>query len=284
MAALSEVADVTREDGMAILCAVGEGLQNDPAFVGRLLDAVGGVPVRMLSQAAARRNITLVINENDLVPALQRVHERFFGPVPTAPCLPVRRDRRRGMTNLLIVGHGRMGKLVESLAAVARLPSGRRRGEWIRVPTHSRRRTSVPSTSRLISPWPAPFGRTCEAMAARRWNVVIGTTGWQQDEAACRAIAEKAGIGVMASANFSIGMQVFRQIVEEASRRFAKLNDVGAWIHESHHSAKKDAPSGTAILLQVGDGVGGLHAADRHLVDPRGIDSRHPSRRIRRAG
>jgi hypothetical protein len=33
----------------------------------------------MLSQAAARRNITLVINENDLVPALQRVHERFFG-------------------------------------------------------------------------------------------------------------------------------------------------------------------------------------------------------------
>jgi aspartate kinase len=79
MAALSEVADVTREDGMAILCAVGEGLQSDPAFVGRLLDAVGGVPVRMLSQAAARRNITLVIRENDLVPALQRVHERFFG-------------------------------------------------------------------------------------------------------------------------------------------------------------------------------------------------------------
>ena len=79
MAVLSEVADVTREDGMAILCGVGEGLQNDPAFVGRLLDAVGAVPVRMLSQAAARRNITLVINEKDLVPALQRVHERFFG-------------------------------------------------------------------------------------------------------------------------------------------------------------------------------------------------------------
>ena len=80
MAALSEVADVTREDGMAILCAVGDGLQNDPAFVGRLLDAIEGVPVRMLSQAAARRNITLVINEHDLVPALRRVHDRFFGP------------------------------------------------------------------------------------------------------------------------------------------------------------------------------------------------------------
>jgi 4-hydroxy-tetrahydrodipicolinate reductase len=43
---------------------------------------------------------------------------------------------------------------------------------------------------------------------------------------------------------------VFRQVVEEAARRFAKLDDVGAWIHESHHSAKKDAPSGTAILLR----------------------------------
>jgi len=79
MAALSEVADVTREDRMAVLCAVGDGLQRDPAFVGRLLDAIDGVPVRMLSQAAARRNITLVISENDLVPALRRVHARFFG-------------------------------------------------------------------------------------------------------------------------------------------------------------------------------------------------------------
>jgi len=64
---------------MAVLCAVGDGLQRDPAFVGRLLDAIDGVPVRMLSQAAARRNITLVISENDLVPALRRVHARFFG-------------------------------------------------------------------------------------------------------------------------------------------------------------------------------------------------------------
>lgn len=79
MAALSEVADVTREDHMAILCAVGDGLQNDPAFVGRLLEAMEGVPVRMLSQAAARRNITLVIGEADLESSLRKVHDRFFG-------------------------------------------------------------------------------------------------------------------------------------------------------------------------------------------------------------
>jgi aspartate kinase len=76
--ALRGVADVTREDDMAILCAVGDGLQSDPAFVGRLLDAVGGIPIRMVSQAAARRNITLVIRGADLETALLRVHARFF--------------------------------------------------------------------------------------------------------------------------------------------------------------------------------------------------------------
>jgi 4-hydroxy-tetrahydrodipicolinate reductase len=89
------------------------------------------------------------------------------------------------------------------------------------------------------------------AMAARGWNVVIGTTGWSEDAAACRAIVERAGTGVLAAANFSIGVHVFRQAVREAARRFAGIADVGAWIHESHHSAKKDAPSGTALMLKA---------------------------------
>jgi aspartate kinase len=75
---LAEVGDVTREDDMAIVCAVGEGLQNDPSFVSHLLQAMGGVPIRMVSQAASRRNITLVIRESDLNAVLTRVHDRFF--------------------------------------------------------------------------------------------------------------------------------------------------------------------------------------------------------------
>jgi aspartate kinase len=78
-ASLREVAEVTREDNMAILCAVGDGLQRAPAFVGELLGALGEIPIRMLSQAAARRNVTLVIREADLETALLRVHDRFFG-------------------------------------------------------------------------------------------------------------------------------------------------------------------------------------------------------------
>jgi aspartate kinase len=76
---LREVADVTREDKMAIICAVGDGLQRDSTFVSHLLESLGGVPIRMVSQAAARRNITLVLRESDLETALVRVHRRFVG-------------------------------------------------------------------------------------------------------------------------------------------------------------------------------------------------------------
>lgn len=75
---LSAFADVTREDDMAVLCAVGEGIAGDARFVGELLQALGPVPIRMLSQAAERRNITLVIADAELPAALTRVHEAFF--------------------------------------------------------------------------------------------------------------------------------------------------------------------------------------------------------------
>jgi 4-hydroxy-tetrahydrodipicolinate reductase len=89
-------------------------------------------------------------------------------------------------------------------------------------------------------------------LAERKINVVIGTTGWQEQEASMRDIAAAAGIGVLAASNFSLGMNVFQLAVEEASRHFAKHPEFGAWIHESHHVMKKDAPSGTAITIKNG--------------------------------
>ena len=119
-------------------------------------------------------------------------------------------------------------------------------------------------------------------LAARGISVVVGTTGWLAHEAALRAEAARAGIGVVASANFSLGMNVFLLLAEDAARRFAALEDVGAWIHELHHAAKQDAPSGTALLLQqamVGAGYARRHRRGR---EPRRLDSRDPYHRLRR--
>ncbi len=156
-----------------------------------------------------------------------------------APCL-----------RLLLVGHGRMGRLVEALAPaygceVAGVvteesePRAIERGAFGPV--------DVAIDFSLASAVPANLPQ----LAARGISTVIGTTGWQAHEAAMRATAERAGIGVLAAANFSVGMQIFRLAVEAAAAAFAGQAEYGAWIHERHHAAKKDAPSGTALMLKA---------------------------------
>ena len=152
---------------------------------------------------------------------------------------------------ILLLGHGRMGKLVESLApeyggsiaAVIDETSGPRAiadGEYGDVDV------AIDFTLADAVPNNLP------QLAARKINVVIGTTGWQAKEAAMRQIAKDAGIGVLAASNFSLGVNIFQLAVEEASRHFAKHAEFGAWIHESHHMMKKDAPSGTAVTILDG--------------------------------
>lgn len=81
--ALSGFAQVEREEHMAIVCVVGDGMHDDPGLAARVLASVGDVPLRMVSQAASRRNITFVIRESDLPTALGRVHDKFFLPQPS---------------------------------------------------------------------------------------------------------------------------------------------------------------------------------------------------------
>ena len=79
---------------------------------------------------------------------------------------------------------------------------------------------------------------------------MIGTTGWNVHVDRLRAEATQAGIGVVASANFSIGVNIFERVVAEAARMMSAQPQFGSWIHEIHHATKRDAPSGTALLLR----------------------------------
>jgi aspartate kinase len=80
IADLSAFAEVSREDDMAIVCVVGEGLQTDPSLVGKMIGAAGDVPLKLVSQAASRRNVTIVVRGSDLATVLHRLHDRFFEP------------------------------------------------------------------------------------------------------------------------------------------------------------------------------------------------------------
>lgn len=144
---------------------------------------------------------------------------------------------------LLLVGYGRMGRLVEELAPshgcdiAGCIDVGT--GDWT-VPA------DVVVDFSTADALQANFARYVE----RGLPAVIGTTGWSAQEAELRAQAERAGVGVVASANFSIGVNLFQLIVGEAARLMEAHPQFGAWIHEAHHAAKRDAPSGTALLLR----------------------------------
>jgi 4-hydroxy-tetrahydrodipicolinate reductase len=145
---------------------------------------------------------------------------------------------------LLLVGYGRMGRMVEELARdegqeiAGRIDVDNVAGEWPAA--------DVAIDFSTADAVPANLAR----LAKMGTNVVIGTTGWGSREAELRKAAEAAGVGVVASANFSVGVNLFQLIAAEAGRLMAAHPEYGAWIHEAHHAAKKDAPSGTAILLR----------------------------------
>jgi 4-hydroxy-tetrahydrodipicolinate reductase len=150
---------------------------------------------------------------------------------------------------LLIVGRGRMGTLVESLAPsygfeVSGVVASSRDGMALAAGACAEADVAIDFTV------PAAVPTTLPALAARGMNVVIGTTGWQAHEAALRAIVREHDLGVVVASNFSLGMNLFQLVVEEAARRVAPQADFGAWIHELHHDQKKDAPSGTALTIK----------------------------------
>ncbi len=78
---------------------------------------------------------------------------------------------------------------------------------------------------------------------------VVGTTGWLShlSEVETQVIATNGAL--VWSANYSIGVNIFAKIVEEAAKRFEGHPEYGAWAYEIHHKAKLDAPSGTLKML-----------------------------------
>ena len=75
---LHNFAEASCEPEMAIICAVGENLRADPTLFGRAVTALERIPLRLVSQAASRRNITFVLRDSDVPHAMMRLHETFF--------------------------------------------------------------------------------------------------------------------------------------------------------------------------------------------------------------
>jgi 4-hydroxy-tetrahydrodipicolinate reductase len=144
---------------------------------------------------------------------------------------------------ILLVGYGKMGQLVEQLAVAQGMEIASRidvgSGDW-----------SAPADVAIDFSTAAALADNFPRYLEKQLAAVIGTTGWADLAPRLREQADTAGLGVVASANFSIGVNLFEMMVADAAKRMRQHPQYGAWIHEAHHATKRDAPSGTALLLR----------------------------------
>src|SRR4029079_4222984 len=140
--------------------------------------------------------------------AAQR-HHRAAAVVPVCrDVAPAQGALRRGgagvMTaaerRLLLVGHGRMGRLVESLA-----PQHGFRVTGAVTSANANASDWLPSDVALDFSAPPAVRANADRLASRGTAIVIGTTGWQHAEEEVRGVAARAGIGVVAAPNFAVG-------------------------------------------------------------------------------
>ena len=80
-------------------------------------------------------------------------------------------------------------------------------------------------------------------------NIVVGTTGWYDKLEDVKKIIEQTGTGLIWSGNFSVGVNIYFKIIENAAKIMDKFDDYDAFVHEFHHNKKADSPSGTAVMI-----------------------------------
>jgi 4-hydroxy-tetrahydrodipicolinate reductase len=146
---------------------------------------------------------------------------------------------------VLLVGYGRMGRMVEQLADEygVEIAGHVTQGKPIAAAGVPDADVAIDFSSAAAVPLNVPV------LAARGMSIVIGTTGWQESEGALKRAVAEFPVGVLAAPNFAIGVNLFAAVAERAAELLARRG-FAPYIHELHHVAKKDAPSGTALSLQ----------------------------------
>jgi 4-hydroxy-tetrahydrodipicolinate reductase len=151
---------------------------------------------------------------------------------------------------IAIVGYGKMGRMIEALAAPRGVEVALKLDEFNNANFEGITPENFKGIDVAIEfSTPATVVGNVERISKLGVNTVIGTTGWHNQIDRVRGIVESSGTGAVWSPNFSIGVNVFFRVVNEAAKLLAREPEYDAWAWEIHHSAKKDAPSGTLLKL-----------------------------------
>lgn len=150
--------------------------------------------------------------------------------------------------NLLLLGRGKTGSLVEEVA--------RLRGHSVQVLASQENRRAAALTGDRLRGVDAVIDFTTpeavldnvRACIGSRKPIVVGTTGWYQYIPEIEREVREANAAVLYGSNFSVGVNIFFEIIAVAATAISQ--GYAAKIVERHHTHKKDAPSGTAVSMQ----------------------------------
>lgn len=145
---------------------------------------------------------------------------------------------------LALVGYGKMGKLIEKTA----LQEGHTVEAIITSAAPNWQSLSTVDMVIDFSHATATLA-TVKACIEHKKNLVIGTTGWDQELEEVKQLIQNSSIGAFFSPNYCLGMQLFFQLLQHAASLYLGFPDYDAALLETHHRQKKDAPSGTALHI-----------------------------------
>jgi 4-hydroxy-tetrahydrodipicolinate reductase len=145
--------------------------------------------------------------------------------------------------NIILIGYGKMGKEIDRLASERNFTVlGRLEPDTV-VKESDIQRTDV----LLHFASPESVLPHVQRWAAAGKNIVVGTTGWQDDFEKVKAIVAEKKIGLVYASNFSVGVHIFFRLITEAATLINTFADYDVTVHEAHHKDKVDSPSGTAL-------------------------------------
>lgn len=147
------------------------------------------------------------------------------------------------MINLALVGYGKMGKMIESVVNP---------NEFILTGTYDvinpvKEHLKDKADVAIEFTTPATVIENIEFLSSKGINIVCGTTGWYDKADEVKKIIEANGTGFIYASNFSVGVNLFFQIVKQSAALMNKYKQYGVMLEETHHTQKLDKPSGTGI-------------------------------------
>ncbi len=151
---------------------------------------------------------------------------------------------------IALIGYGKMGKSIEQIARTR----GHQISYIIDQDNHSDIQKISPDNTDIAIEFSQPSSAfdNITTLLSNKVKTMAGTTGWLDRYDEVKALCTKTNGTFLYASNYSVGVNLFFELNEWLAKKMSQLEGFVPEMVETHHTEKKDAPSGTAITLAEG--------------------------------